>query len=174
MQDNINKITRNSIFFSDSDYEFESDIGLDYISQDMGQSVILYAVDRNKSLTTNIYGEAIDEKSISYKEPVELNVVLEIDKAVNKTYDKSQNLGVYSQIGNLTFHVYLKTLKQKNVDIIYGDYVGVQLDSDKMEYFVVTNDGRTDFDNAHTMYGTKQFYRTITCTPTDKNEFLAL
>jgi hypothetical protein len=69
------------------------------------------------------------------------------------------------------FNVYEKTLKDNKIDISYGDYIGVQVTSDQMEYFVVTNDGRVNFDNKHVMYGLKTFYKTITCTPVDKNEF---
>lgn len=165
------KITRNSMFYSDADYQFETDIGIEYISQDMNQSVMVFQVDRERTSVFDIYGESVDGESILYKEPVEINVVFRIDEAVNKTYDKTQNLARYLQTGNLVFNVYEKTLKDNKIDISYGDYIGVQVTSDQMEYFVVTNDGRVNFDNKHLMYGFKSFYRTVNCTPVDKNEF---
>ena len=35
----------------------------------------------------------------------------------------------------------------------------------------IANDGRVNADNAHTIVGYKGFYRTITCVPTDLDEF---
>ena len=168
------KIVRNTMFYSEDDYNFETEIGLDYISQDMNQTILLFQVDRTKTSTLDLYGESLGEDSIAYKEPVELNVVLSLDAAVNKTYDKTQNLARYLQVGNLIFHVYDKTLKENKVDISYGDFIGLQVTPDQMEYFVVTNDGRINFDNKHTMYGFKSFYRTINATPVDRNEFKGL
>jgi hypothetical protein len=165
------KIVRNTFFYSENDYNFETQIGLDYISQDMNQSVFVFQVDRDKTEVLDLYGESVGENSISYKEPVEINVVFKLDAATNKSYDKSQNLARYLQVGNLTFHVYEKTLKDNKIDISYGDYIGIQITPDQMEYFVVTNDGRVNFDNKHMMYGFKSFYRTILCSTVDKSEF---
>jgi len=146
-------------------------VGLNYVSQDMSQTVYLYKVNRTKTQTVNLYGETEDDSSIVYDEPIELNVVFKIDEAKNKTYDKTQGVARYLQVGNLTFNVYEKTLRDKNVDIINGDYIGVQVTEDQMEFFVVSNDGKVNFDNKHYMRGYKTFYRTINCVTADKNEF---
>ena len=73
--------------------------------------------------------------------------------------------------GNLSFNVYEKTLIENKIDITYGDYIGVQIKEDQMEYFEVVNDGRVNFDNLHTLYGLKSYFRTVICTPVDKNIF---
>lgn len=164
------KIDRNQMFYSDSDFNFEQEIGMDYISQDINQTVLLFQVDRGKT-KTNFYGETVDEGDVSYNEPVELNVLYRLDKAQNKSYDKGQNLARYLQTGNLEFRVYEKTLTDNNVDIKYGDYIGLQVNPDYMIYFVVNNDGKVNYDNMHTMYGTRAFYRTVSCVPVDKSEF---
>ena len=165
------KITRNSMFYSENSYNFDINIGMDYISQDMNQTVLVFQVDRNKTQTVNIYGESVGKDSIVYKNPVEINVVLLLDPAANKSYDKTQGLARYLLTGNLNFGVYEQTLKNNKIDISFGDYIGLQVTSDQMEYFVVTNDGRVNFDNKHTMFGTKPYFRSINCTPCDKSEF---
>lgn len=165
------KINRNVMFYSEDDMNFDLSIGMDYLSQDINQTILVFQVDREKTATFDIYGESIDNESISYREPVELNVILLLDVAKNKTYDKTQNLARYLQVGNLKFGVYEKELKNKKIDISYGDYIGYQITEDQMEYFVVTNDGRINFDNSHSMYGYKKIYRTIDCVPVDRNEF---
>lgn len=165
------KINRNSMFYSEKDFEFETQIGLDYISQDMNQSVLVFQVDRTKTQVDDIYGESVDSTSIAYKEPVEINVVLLLAEAANKSYDKTQSLARYLLTGNLKFGVYEKTLKDNKIDIMNGDFIGLQVTEDQMEYFEVSNDGRINFDNKHTMYGLKSFYRTIFAVPVDKNIF---
>lgn len=165
------KINRNTMFYSEADVNFETQIGLDYISQDNNQTVLVFQVDRTKTQTDDLYGESEDSTSISYKTPVEINVVLLLDEAANKSYDKNQGLGRYLLTGNLIFHVYEKTLKDNKIDIMFGDFIGLQITEEQMEYFEVTNDGRINFDNKHSMYGRKPFYRTVRCTPVDKNIF---
>jgi len=164
------KITRNSLFYSESDFLFDSEMGENYFKQDINQTITLFKIDRVKTVSSR-WGETTSE-GVVYKEPVELVCRYLIDKAKNKSHDGTQNLGHFQQIGNLKIDIYIKTLKDKNVDIEYGDYIGVQITSDQMEYFVVTQDGRTDFDNFHTLFGTQLLYKTILCSPVDKKEFL--
>ena len=33
-----------------------------------------------------------------------------------------------------------------------------------MEYFIVTNDGRVNYDNKHTMMGITPYYRNVECS----------
>ena len=108
------------MFYSENDFEFETQIGLDYISQDMNQTVLVFQVDKTKSQTDDLYGENIDSNSIEYKDPVEINVVLKLDEAVNKSFDKTQGVARYLLTGNLKFGVYTKTLTDNKIDIMNG------------------------------------------------------
>jgi hypothetical protein len=62
------------------------------------------------------------------------------------------------------FTVYEKELTENECDIKRGDYIGIQVTNTHIEYFIVTDDGRVNYDNEHTMWGTKPYYRTIQCT----------
>ena len=99
-----------------------------------------------------------------FKTPIELNVIYKLDKAELKTYDTQSIKGYYQKTGNLSFSIYEKELKENDCDIHRGDYIGLQVNEEHIEYFIVTDDGRINYDNAHTMYGTKPFYRTISCS----------
>ena len=88
-----------------------------------------------------------------------------------KTYDSKTNLGVYLQAGKLNFTVFQATLDELECDIKKGDYIGVQVTNTKMIYYTVVNDGKINYDNAHTVYGYKPYYRTIQCAIVDTNEF---
>ena len=89
-----------------------------------------------------------------------------------RSYDKSKNLGTYIKNGKLKFGVYQWSLDELDVDIKNGDFIGIQVTPTEIQYWVVTNDGRNNFDNAHSVYGTKPAWRSVECAPvSDKGEF---
>ena len=166
-----NPINRNNLFYSEDSYQFEMELGRDYLEQDVNQTVVLYEVDLEKTNLDAIYGEYKPEQ-LMFKTPVELHVIFEIDPSELKSYDKTKNLGTYVKDGKLKFGVYQFTLDEMGADIKNGDMVGVLVNETTIRYWVVTNDGRNNFDNAHLMYGYKLAWRNIECAPvSDKNEF---
>lgn len=165
-----NPVKRNSKFFSGEDFELEMDFGREYVEEDANQTVVLYEVDLDSTKVDDIYHEA-SKDAIRFKTPVEIPVVYQIDNAELKAYRGSQAKGYYAKTGKLTFGVYEQTLKDNDCDIKRGDYVGVQITPEHMEYFTVADDGRVNYDNAHMMFGTRPYYRTVVCSPVDNNEF---
>ena len=90
-----------------------------------------------------------------------------------RSYDKQHFKGMYLKTGKLHFSIYEKTLEENECDIKRGDYIGIQINPDHIEYFIVTNDGRKNYGNSQTMYGVKPFYRNVECAPvTDNNEII--
>ena len=165
-------INRNSLFYDAEMFDLEREIGKDYIEQDMGQTVILYQVDASKTQTDAVYGET-EPNSIVFKTPVEIPCVYKIEESELKSYDKSKQLGTYNKVGKLTLGVYKETLDEFGVDIKKGDYIGVQVTVDHMEFWVVVNDLKCNYDNAHTLWGTVPLYYTVQCAPVDASEFKA-
>lgn len=164
-------ITRNNKFFGGEDFDLELEFATEYIEQDANQTVILYQVDLEKTKVNDTYNEA-EKNAIRFKTPIELPVIYEISDAETKTYNNKLQTGYYAKTGKLTFSVLLSTLEEYNCDIKRGDYIGVQIDTDKREYFTVTDDGRVNMtSNKFTMYGKKPFARTIQCASIDANEF---
>ena len=72
-----NPISRNNLFYSEADFQYEMEIGKNYLEQDMNQTIILYEVDLQKTNRDSIYGET-KPNQIIFKAPVELHVVYEI------------------------------------------------------------------------------------------------
>lgn len=163
-------INRNNLFYSDESFLFEQQVGKEYIEQDMNQTVVLYEVDLQNTNVDAVYGETKSQQ-VTFKTPVEIHCVYKIEAPELKSYDKTKNLGTYMKTGKLTIGVYQETLDELGVDIKVGDYIGVQVTQTHMEYFVVNNDGRNNYDNAHTLWGTKPLYRTVECSSVDTNEF---
>lgn len=167
-----NPINRNNLFFSEEDFQFEINMGMDYLEQDINQTIILYEIDPIKTKLNVTYNES-NNNEIIFKPPVELNVIFDIDDSELISYDKQHFKGMYLKTGKLHFSIYEKTLEENNCDIKRGDYIGIQINPDHIEYFIVSDDGRKNYGNSQTMYGVKPFYRNIECAPiTDNNELL--
>lgn len=165
-------VRRNSKFFGQEDFKLETGFMQEYMEQDANQTVILYQVDLERTQVNDIYHEA-KEGTIRFKVPIELPVIYEIQDAEMKTYDTKTMKGYYVKTGKLVFSILLKTLEENNCDINRGDYIGIQVSPEHMEYFTVADDGRVgSMSNKFTMFGTIPFARTITCAPiSDKSEF---
>lgn len=158
-----NPINRNNLFGSEEQMEFQQVMGMEYVNRVLNQTVVLYEIDREQTKIDDIYKES-NFNDLVFKTPVELNVIYKIDKAELKTYDNSTIKGYYLKTGKLHFTIYEKELKENSCDIKRGDYIGIQVTNTHMEYFIVTDDGRVNYDNMHTMWGIKPYYRTIECS----------
>lgn len=166
-----NPIKRNNKFFSKEDFDLEIEFGKEYVEEDADQTVILYEVDMEKTKVSDIYQEA-NKGAIRFKPPVEIPVVFTIEDAEMKSYDAKQVRGRYAKVGKLTFGVYISTLDEYGCDIKRGDYIGVQVTPEHIEYWTVTDDGKVDsYSNKRSLYGTRPYYRHISCAPVDANEF---
>lgn len=170
IQTNKIPINRNNLFYSDESFLFEQEIGKQYVEMDMNQTVVLYSVDMDKTNSDALYGET-NIKDLVFKTPIEIHCVYELEEPELKSYDKTKNLGTYLKSGRLTINVYQTTLDELGVDIRVGDYIGVIVNESHMDFFTVANDGRNNYDNKHTIFGTRPFYRTIICASVDSNEF---
>lgn len=163
-------IKRNNLFYGVCDSDFEKKVGKEYVEMDMGQTIILYQVDLEKTNNDKIYGET-SINDVVFKHPVEVPCIYNIDKPELRSYEKNKNLGTYQKMGQLHIGVYESTLEELGCGIKKGDYIGVQITESHREYWVVVNDGKNNYDNAHTQFGVKPFFRNIECASVDKTEF---
>ena len=163
-------IKRNNMFYGEADMAFDMKIGMEYLGSDTNMSVVLYRVDIDNSNFDDIYNES-GKHNIQFKTPVEITCLYDIKEAELKSYDKQKNLGTYKQYGQLEVYVYESELMYKNVEIVAGDYIGVQVTNEDMVFWTVVNDGKSNIANSQSMYGTTKFWRKIICAPVDSNEF---
>lgn len=165
-----NPITRNSMFMGQGDFNYEMMLARNYVEQDVGQTIVLYEVDLDATQVSDIYMES-SKDNIRFKNPIELPVIYELEDADMKQYDKNFSKGVYVKLGKLKFGVFESTLRENECDIKRGDYIGLQVTSEKMEFFTVIDDGRVNYSNSLSYYGREPYYRKVVCAPVDKNEF---
>ena len=164
-------ITRLGKFFGDDDYNLDIQMGSEWLNGDMNFTLILYKVDRQKTNTDDVYGEAVKD-GIKFQPPVEFKGYVKIMAPENK------NLGTskldQTEPGNLQVSVYQSHLVELGIDIDFGDYIAYYETETRVRYYTVNNDGRVVSDNKHTYGGYKPFYRTIIASIVTENEFRGL
>lgn len=168
----ITPINRVNKFFSGEDFQLDISMGREAIEGDGNFTIVLYRVDREMTQSDSLYGEATKD-GIRFFPPIELKIVPIMAEAENKAYNQNGSAR-YLQDGIFTFSIYDAQLEEEGVDISYGDYVGYAVTETEIRYFSVTNDGRKNYDNKHTIMGYKGAFRTITCATVDSSEFRAL
>jgi len=171
MPNNINApITRNNKFYSEEDFEYETNLLMEYLEEDLNQTVVVYQVDRVKTNVSAVYKEA-EDGHIRFKAPREIPCMYEISEANVKTYDSKTNTGVYVVNGNLTVYTMPMILEKYKCDIRRGDYIGVLIDTGRMVYFSVVNDGKVNTSNRNYVGAYKPSWLKIECAPVPDNEF---
>jgi hypothetical protein len=171
MTQNKVPITRIGKFFGAEDYDLDISMGEEWLYGDMNFTLVLYRVDKQKTKTDDVYGEALND-GIKYFPPVEIKAYVQILAPDNKFLGNSKIN--QSEPGNMKFSVYQRQLDELGIDIDYGDYIGYYESEDRVRYYEVSNDGRINSDNRHTYGGYKPFYKTYIATPVTDNEFRGL
>jgi hypothetical protein len=155
-------ITRLGKFFGGEDYALDIGMGEEWLEGDMNFTLVLYKVDKRKTKTDDVYGEALED-GIQFKGYVKIlpptNLMLGGSR-INQ-----------SEPGNLQVSVYQQTLNDLEISIDFGDYIGYYETESRVRYYSVVDDGRVNSDNKHTYGGYKPFYRTILATYVNDNEF---
>ncbi len=164
-------ITRIGKFFGAEDYNLDLSIGEEWLYGDMNFTVVLYRIDRTKTKTDDVYGEALKD-GIKFLPPIELKGYVQIMAPENKNLGNSKINQV--EPGNMRFSIYQRQLDELGVDINFGDYLGYYETEDRIRYYTVNNDGRVISDNKHNYAGYKPYYRTIMASAVVDNEFRGL
>ena len=119
MAKNKKKIPINRVdkFYSEEDFDMEIQMGREYLEGDLNFTVVLYRVDRDKTWTDDIYGEASAEE-VRYHTPVEIKVLLNLEASEPKTYNPNGTMR-FEEYGKLSLNVYVEQLQVLEVDISY-------------------------------------------------------
>ena len=139
----INRVNK---FFSEEDFNLEVSFGREAVEGDGNFVIVLYRVDRDRTESDDLYGEAVKD-GIKFFPPVELRVVPIMNEPDNKAYNSGSGSMRYLQDGQLTFGIYDAQLEELDIELSYGDYVGYQVSETDVRYFSVTNDGIKNYDN---------------------------
>jgi hypothetical protein len=166
-------ITRIGKFFDSSDYQLDISMGEEWLYGDMNFTIVLYRIDRMKTKTDDVYGEALKD-GIKFLPPIELKGYVQISLPENKMIAGNKPGVNQVEPGNMRFSIYQKQLDELGIDINFGDYLGYNETEDRIRYYVVNNDGRVVSDNKHNYAGYRPYYRTIVASAVVDNEFRGL
>jgi hypothetical protein len=89
MAQNKVPITRLNKFFSEEDFNLEIEMGMEWQLGDMNFTVVLYRVDRQKTNTDDVYGEALSS-GIQFLTPIEIKGLVKIDAPTNSDLGSSK------------------------------------------------------------------------------------
>lgn len=171
MKNLIKPNIRHQMFYSEDDYQYEIDNIIEYLENDLGQYLVLYEVDRNKTNINSVYKETVtSENGIRFKAPREFPCQYNIDDSTLKNIDNKTANQVYSLQGNLTINVIKEILEKYKCDIKRGDYIGVPVDYNKMIYYTVVDDGKVNYSNKNYLGAWRPTWRVITCAPATEFE----
>jgi len=171
MSDNKVPITRLGKFFGAEDYNLDISMGEEWLHGDMNFTLVLYRIDRKKTVTDDVYGETVSD-GIKFLPPVEFKAFVQVMAPENKNLGSSKIEQI--EPGNIRISVYQKQLDELDIEINFGDYIGYYETENRVRYYTVNNDGRVVSDNKHTYAGYKPFYRTIIASYVTDNEFRGL
>lgn len=161
-------ITRLGKFFGGEDFSLDISMGREWLGGDMNFQIILYKVDRTKTLQDDVYGEVLTD-GVQFLPPVSINAYVRIEEAATQYLGTSKI--IQNEPGIMKFSVYKKDLEELHVDIQLGDYIGYYINETQVRYYSVVDAGIPDYDNKHTYGGYKSFYYSYTATPVTENEF---
>lgn len=164
-------ITRLGKFFGGEDFALDVSIGREWLEVDMNFTLVLYKVDRYKTVTDDVYGESVKD-GIKFHPPIEFKGLVKIVAPENKNLGTSKLNQM--EPGNLTVSVYQQHLDELGIDIEFGDYIAYYETETRVRYYTVVNDGRVVSDNKHTYAGYKPFYKTIIAAIVTDDEFRGL
>ena len=164
----VTPVSRNHKFYSEADFQYETELMADYIEGDLGMSVVVYRVDRERTLSDVTYRET---GRVFYKMPVEVHCIYTIEESRLKSYDAKTANGAYTIAGSLKFDVLVRTLEELDCDISRGDYIGVLAESGRMTYFVVIDDGKLNVDNRKHIGAYRPAWRSVVASPVTDLEF---
>jgi len=156
-------------FYSQKDFDFDNVLRERYLEQDLHQVIYLYNVNRERSDTDTLYGEAYPNEVI-LENPIELLGIGKFNEKELKAYLQENSTIVYSELGNVTFDILLSHLKENNIEICIGDFLAYRFDEQNTRFFKVIDDGRTTEHLKYTVAGFKPFYKTIIGVPVDRDE----
>jgi hypothetical protein len=171
MSERLVPITRLEKFFGQEDFALELQMGREYLNGDLNFTLVLYSVDIQKTIKDDVYGEVINN-GIQFLPPVEFKALVKINEATNQYINGSKIM--QNEPGNMTFSVYNEELRELEIDIKLGDYIGYWIKENEVRFYSVIDAGTPDYDNKHTYGGYKSFYYTYTATPVSINEFNGL
>jgi hypothetical protein len=160
-------------FFSPQEFTHIEEYAKEYLLSVLNTEIALYQIDRDKVELDQRWPE-VPSNELVFLDPVSLPAFVQIYTSENKAYDQETNTGRYSETGQMDLYVLNITLKEFDVKIRYGDYIGYAINNDKLIFYQVMDDDPKNFSNEKTFGSYESLFKIVKCVPVDSStiEFL--
>ena len=149
--------------FMDSDmFELEIDFGREYLKNDVNYVINYHKINVTTTKTHKLYGQTKPQDK-SFFPPVKLNAMVNIADTTNEFY--TEGGAVNQQTGNITVNVYLKELKEKNLEVNRGDIIEYNLSGERPRYYEVEDAQNVADVTSQTIAGFKPYWKRIIAVP---------
>jgi len=153
---------RFGLFLNDSSFDLDVDLGREYLKSDVKYIVKIHKINVIESKSHKLYGQAkpADKK---FFPPVKLNALVEIGDSEQKNY--TDGGAVRDDISSIIVKVYLKELKEKNIEIDRGDIIEYNMSGERARYFEVENAQNVTDVTSQTIANMRPYWKRITGVP---------
>jgi len=153
---------RYGLFMSENSYDLDVMYGREYLKTDSPFYVNYYKVNVLESKVDDLYGESkpTDKK---FFPPIKLNVMMDITEGNEKFFSESGVLR--DDVGNLVFGVFFEELKEKQIEIVLGDFVSINVGS-RERFFEISDPNYVSDDTTKSRGGFRNdYWKSIEATP---------
>jgi len=153
---------RYGLFMNENSFELDIQYGRDYLENDSPFKVTYYRIDVINTVVDELYGEAkpSDKK---FFPPIQFSVMLDIDDGETKYFGED---GLpRNDSGPLTFGIYLDEIKEKNTEILRGNYVSFNFSGEKERFYEITEADNVSDITSRSMGGFRPYWKKISAIP---------
>lgn len=155
---------RFGLFMTDKSFDLDIMYGRNFLQNDNVQWIILHRINLLETKTHGLYGQTKPADK-SFMTPVKLSVMITIDDGEQFYYGDTEGGITRDHGGDLSFGVYLKELKEKNVDINRGDIIEYNMSGENPRFYEVESANMVTDLTSQTIGGFKAYWKRITAVP---------
>jgi len=155
---------RMGLFMTDNSFNLDVMYGRNFLQTDNAQTVIIHKINIIETKSHSLYGQS-KTKDKKFMTPVEISVMVTIDDGKQENYGSGSGGIARDDSGNISFGVYIKELKEKNLEIDRGDIIQYNMSGEKNRYYEVESANNVNDETKKTIGGFKPYWKKIVGVP---------
>lgn len=155
---------RMGMFMTDNSFDLEVMYGRNFLQTDNAQTVIIHKINIIETKSHSLYGQS-KTKDKKFMTPVTISVMVTIEDGKQEYYGSGSGGISRDDSGNISFGVYLKELKEKNIEIDRGDIIEYNMSGEKNRYYEVESANNVTDETKKTIGGFKPYWKRIVGVP---------
>ena len=155
---------RYGLFMTENSFDLDVAYGRNYLQTDNVQKVKIHKINVITTKTHKLYGQT-KAKDKKFMAPVPLNVMIGVDGVTQEYYGGGKGGITREDTGPLHFGVYLKELKEKEIEIDRGDIVEYNMSGLKNRYYEVESADNVIDATEKTIGGFKSYWKKVIAIP---------